>query len=67
MDEKRQYNLSGFITDTLAPLVANRVPSTQSPVLGIDEGLNNDEHVGSMCQRLVQCGSGVVPIFETTS
>ena len=65
MNEKREYNFIGFINETLAPLVEKRDASHRPPMLGIDEGLNNEEHVGSMCRRLMRRGivARAVPLW----
>ena len=53
----RQFNLRGYINETLAREIAGqRGPRhTRQLFVGIDEGLNND-CINDMCRRLVQTG-----------
>ena len=45
-----------YIRETLAPLLAMRMVSDHRPVLGVDEGLNDIQHVEPMICRLVANG-----------
>ena len=65
---ERRWDLTGFIEMTLAPAVADRMPIDRAPVLGIDEGLNNEEHIGLLCRRLMSRGlvSEIEPLWYQT-
>src|SRR5690242_8527902 len=63
---KRQFDLRGFIEQTLTPLLPTRTVQSTAPMLGIDEGLNNEQYVGAMSRRLLQRGviSMVMPLWS---
>src|SRR5665213_3507656 len=58
----RQFNSGAFIRTTLA---AEPIGHPSGSFLGIDEGLNNEEHIGAMCRRLLLAGvvSVVSPLW----
>jgi len=54
---KRQFRFAQFITETLGPIVSKRGIIDSAPIVGIDEGLNNEEYIGSMCRSLLISGT----------
>lgn len=52
----RHVNPGLFIRETVAPLLLSRTVSDPRPVLGIDEGLNDKQHVEPMVRRLLARG-----------
>ena len=53
----RLMNSGNFLRHTVAPLLIHRGPINSMPVIGVDEGLNNEEHVYSLLVRLIQKGT----------
>ena len=51
MREARQFDPGAFIT-TLADLIASGGRRDSKVVLGLDEGMNDKEHIPSLCRRL---------------
>jgi hypothetical protein len=52
----RHSNPAAFIRETVGPSLVSRARSDHRPVLGIDEGLNDRQHVEPMTRRLVARG-----------
>lgn len=52
MRKNRQQNPASFITGTIAKRVRCR-EAIYRLVLGIDECMNNETHIGSLCRRLI--------------
>lgn len=55
MSADRGYNPAAFITTTLADAIRCR-EDRPGLTLGIDEGMNNETHIGSLCRRLIAAG-----------
>src|SRR5579871_2941328 len=56
MAGNRQFNFVGFLKATVAPTLQERGEVVERPILGIDECLNNEEHIGALGRRLVARG-----------
>jgi hypothetical protein len=68
MASSRQFNSAGFLNSTIAPLLQTRSEIDGPPILGIDECLNNEEHIGALVRRLLSCDaiSQSVPLWYAT-
>lgn len=58
-------NSGAFIRETVAPLLPKRGPVGISPVVGIDEGMNNSRWVGPMLKRLIAANAicAAIPLW----
>jgi hypothetical protein len=65
MSQPRQFDIAEFFRDTLAPGLASIGRREPSLILGIDEGLNNPQYVGTLAADLVACGiaSESIPLW----
>jgi hypothetical protein len=61
----RQFNAGAYITTTLANQITSSRHRDSGVVLGLDEGLNNEEHISPLCRRLLAANlmSQSVPLW----
>ena len=65
MGRKREYDPAEFIRTTFPGVVDAGSRRDPRPVLGIDEGLNNEMHIGELGRRLLGLDiiGSVVPLW----